>query len=604
MTGSRLLALACAAVAALAGGAARAGASVTTADPTFEVEKRSNVVVPMADGTKLVADVYVPKAAAGVRFPCLLEASAYRKESRAAEAADYFPPRGFAFVELDLRGTGGSEGRFDGIHSVQEQRDGAAAVEWVAAQPWCNGKVGLFGGSWTGGNQFLIAAQRPPHLAAIAPQRAVTSDFYRDVWYVGGQLSLTFGATWAGAVQGFNAIGADPSSGPDAEVAAQALADHTTTAEPLYEKYVEQPFDGPLYRQSSMVDRFADVRVPVLNIEGWYDAFLTGHLRAFSSMLRLERDGRVPGPNFMMIGPWSHSETHALKHPETTERLLGFYRHYLDGTPRPAWMDGPRLTYFEQHEARDGAGVWRTAAGWPLPRTTYRRWYLQAGGRLDPARPPRGAAPATYLFEPSAGLTETASKWWDAFGPPATDVDQRPDQAKALTWATAPLARDKTVTGPMVLSLDAATEPLVVGAGVQEPTGLGQQLPPYHDTDWVAKLVDVAPDGSATLIQSGRLRASHRRLDPRRTVTQDGEVIAPWQVHTREALEPPRPGVPLNYKIEIWPTAKRFAKGHRIGLALYSSDTPSWATLLKPARDTVFEDRERASYLLLPEQAP
>jgi len=382
----RSLAAACTAIAAiLPAGVARAD-PVSTEEPVYEVEKRSNVVVPMSDGTRLVADVHLPKAAPGTRFPCLLEITAYRKETRATEGAGHFAPRGFAFVEVDLRGTGGSEGRFDGIHAAQEQRDGAEAVEWVAAQPWCNGKVGMFGGSWTGGNQYLVAAQRPPHLAAIAPQRAVTSDFYRDVWYVGGMLSLSFGATWGGLTQGFNAVGADPTSGPDPELAAQALIDHTTTASPIYGKYAEEPYDGPMYHEASIVDRFERIDVPVFHVEGWYDAFLNGQLRAFTSLLALERAGRVRGPNHMIIGPWAHSDTHALAHEETAARLLGWYRHFLDGVPRPAWMRGDRLTYFEQHEARDGAGAWRTS--------------------------PRGRRPA----RPTSGGTCTPAGCWRAGG--------------------------------------------------------------------------------------------------------------------------------------------------------------------------------------------
>src|SRR3954451_17058498 len=232
MRASRLLALALAlATALLAPAAAHAG--VTTDEPSYDVVKESNVYIPMTDGTRLAADVYRPKPKPGQpanqRFPCLFEMTPYRKELRAAEAADFFPARGFVYVEVDARGTGGSEGQYDGVFLPAEQNDGYDAVEWLATKyPACNGKVGLWGGSYSGINQYLIATSpkgTPPHLVTIAPQRAL-SDLYRDIVYTGGILTGSFGVIWSGGTTAYHPPGADPTTGPDPQIALEAPIDH------------------------------------------------------------------------------------------------------------------------------------------------------------------------------------------------------------------------------------------------------------------------------------------------------------------------------------------------------------------------------------------
>src|SRR3954453_3152623 len=150
---------------------AAASAGVTTNEPTYDVVKEQNVDIPMTDGTKLAADVYRPAGKPGERFPCRVETTPSRKELRASEAADFFPARGFVYVEVDARGTGGSQGQYDGVFLPAEQNNGYDAIEWLATKyAHCNGRVGMWGGSYSGINQYLIAAGpkgTPPHLVTI-----------------------------------------------------------------------------------------------------------------------------------------------------------------------------------------------------------------------------------------------------------------------------------------------------------------------------------------------------------------------------------------------------------------------------------------------------
>ncbi len=590
--------------------AAPAQARVTTVEPSYRVATERNVVVPMSDGTRLVADVYrpVPKPGqpAGQRFPCLFETTPYRKEMRAAEAAGFFPARGFVYMEVDARGTGGSEGEYDGVFRDQEQVDGYDGIEWLATEyPHCSGRVGMWGGSYSGINQYLIATSpkgKPPHLRTIAPQRAL-SDLYRDIVYTGGILTGSFGAVWAGATTGFNAIGADPTTRPDPQIGMRAVTDHLRN-DAMMATFLNTPFDGPHYRQSSVIDRLRKLDLPTLHLVGLFDAFTRGQLHAVGKLLELERRRVVKGPNYAVVGPWNHAGTHFLDHPPYDRWILDWYRHWLDDGPRPAWFRGPRITYCVMLAGRDGRCDWRAANWWP-PRRGYSRFYLRPGGALGRERPAGQGAIGQWSWNPLAGQGENLfSKWDNAAFAPQRDGDQAAeDEWKGLTYSTPPLAEPLVVRGPIVLSLRAATRPLGAGPGAdlgplaQSLPGLQQLLPPYHDSDFVVKLSDVAPGGRSTLVQSGFLRASHATLDPDRTArARYGEVIQPVYFHDAAHLSPPAPGRVRDYAIEVWPTTKRFAAGHRLRLALYSADTANHVTLLKPAVNTV----HAGSYLLLP----
>jgi putative CocE/NonD family hydrolase len=598
----RLLA---AAVAALALAPAAAQAEVTTVDPSYEVVKQSNVYITVSDGTKLAADVYRPKPKAGQpadqKFPCLFEMTPYRKELRAKEAADFFPARGFVYVEVDARGTGGSTGQYNGVFLPAEQTDGYDAIEWLATQyPYCDGKVGMWGGSYSGINQYLIATSpkgTPPHLVTIAPQRAL-SDLYRDIVYTGGIATGSFGVIWSGGTTAYNAPGADPTTAPDPQVAAQAPVDHAQNA-PMLTTYLGQPFDSPFYRASSVIDRLGELKMPILHLEGWYDAFTRGQLMLIGRLLDLERQGKVAGPNYAIVGPWNHGDSHFLAHKPFDGRILDWYRHWLDGAPAPAWFAEPRVNYCLMLQARNGDCEWRSSDSWPPAPTAYKPHYLQPAGAIGGSSSPgRDAQLGSWIYNPSSGQGENGfSKWDNAAGVPQRDANQaQEDEWKGLTFSTAPLVKPLDIHGPIELSLRASTTPL---PGADSGLGaLPQLAPPYLDTDFIVKLSDVAPDGSSTLIQDGFLRASHRKYDRSRTVFAGERVLQPFHWHDQAHLAPPEAGVPYRYEVEIWPTAKRFAAGHSLRIALYSADTANHLDLLKPVTNTVWG----GSYLLLPEE--
>jgi putative CocE/NonD family hydrolase len=590
------------AVAGLALLPSAAQAGVTTNDPKYEVVKEQNVYIPMTDGTKLAADIYRPAGAPDERFPCLFEMTPYRKELRASEAANFFPARGFVYVEVDARGTGGSQGQYDGVFLPAEQNDGYDAIEWLATKyPACNGKVGMWGGSYSGINQYLIAASpkgTPPHLVTIAPQRAL-SDLYRDIVFTGGISTGSFGLIWSGGTTAYNAPGADPTTGPDPQIAAEAPIDHLQN-DPMLTTYLLQPYDSAFYRQSSVINRLQQLQMPILHLEGWYDAFTRGQMMLIGRMLQLERKGWVKGPNYAIVGPWNHGDSHFLAHAPFDQRILDWYRHWLDDAPAPAWFSEPRVTYCQMLEARNGACEWRKSDSWPPRDTNYVAHYLQPAGAVGGSRSPGDAVQlGTWDYNPSAGVGEDGfSKWDNAAGVPQRDADQaQEDEWKGLTFSTDALAKPLDIHGPIELSLRASTKPLpAADSGIAQ---LPQLDPAYLDTDFVVKLSDVAPDGTSTLIQDGFLRASHRLFDKSRTTYAGKRVLQPFHWHDEKHLAPPEADQVYRYEIEIWPTAKRFAAGHRLRIALYSADTANHLDLVKPVTNTVWG----GSYLLLPEQA-
>jgi uncharacterized protein len=616
-----------------------------------------DVRVAMDDGVRLAADVYVPTrpdADGDGLYPCVVELTPYRKETRAAEGSGYLPGQGIALIEVDARGTGGSEGEYDIVFSVREQADAVQWIDWAATAATTDGEplrpdggnklcertVGMYGGSYSGIIQYLVAslpARRrgdvpaaSRYLATVAPQRAY-GDLYRDIVYHGGIAIASFGAIWTA---GTNAYYTEPPTDVTTPDGQAAWTDHLTKNDLMLRNYLEHPYANDrftsddserqwsqrLYQDSSTLSRIENLRVPTLHLAGWFDAFTAGQLEVFSRAHRLERQRGDRGPNFLIAGPWNHSGTHFIAPDQGFREHLGqWYRYWLEGrasgAPQPRWVArgfdgrGARAHYFsmrtgEVNAQGPGDGAWMDAPSWPPPRLDVRRWYLRAGGELSPEPPEPGESPDDYVYNPLAGTGEVLSRWDNAAGTPHPAWDQRTDGPKGLTYTTAPFERPLRIAGPISMRLTASTvglpRPVSAGPGEDEWPGAAQMVPPYHDTDWIVKLSDVAPDGTATLLSAGYLRASHRAHDPRRGVWIDRQLVAPYHVHTAARAVPPAAGEAQGYDIGIWPTAKEFAPGHRLRIDIYSADTPNHLALLVPALNSVFHQPGRLSYLSIP----
>ncbi|MGH2786158.1 MAG: CocE/NonD family hydrolase [Actinomycetota bacterium] len=609
-----------------------------------------DVRLPMDDGVELAADVYVPTvpdADGDGLYPCVVELTPYRKETRAEEGAGYLPSQGIALIEVDARGTGGAAGEYDIVFSVREQQDAVAWIDWAATsatkdgQPLggtnklCETTVGMYGGSYSGIIQYLVASlpTQPgdvgfgrlpagsPYLSTIAPQRAY-GDLYRDIVYHGGMVIGTFGLIWSA---GTTAYYTEPPTDLPSGSAISAWLDHLTKNDPMIVNYLERPYADAefasddstpawtqrIYEDSSALPRIGNLRVPTLHLAGLFDAFTRGQLETFSQALALEAGGGR-GPNFLIAGPWNHTGTHFIDPDQGFKQRLGdWYRYWLEGKVNgaapPSWISGPRATYFQMTSGTANAmepsdGTWETSASWPPATAHVEKLFLAPQNLLARTLPPlcTDVCARSYVYEPAQGKAETWSRWDNAAGLPVPQqqLDQRLD-SEGVTFETPVLASALSVAGPIAVHLVLGTQ-----GAPGDPTlaagwpGALNVIPPYHDTDIVVKISDVAPDGSARLVTQGYLRASHRAVDIARSRFIDGVNMAPYHPHTLAAFDPPpADGTPREYDIEIWPTAKTWEAGHRLRVDIYSADTPNHLALIKPALNTVYFD---GSYLALP----
>ncbi|MFQ5860657.1 MAG: CocE/NonD family hydrolase, partial [Dehalococcoidia bacterium] len=373
--------------------------------------------IPLRDGTRLAADVFRPYAAG--RFPALVAPSPYTRQlqrtnvpigQNEAGITEFWVPRGYAHVVVDVRGTNDSEGSYD-LFGSQEQQDLFDIIEWMAEQPWCDGNIGMTGCSYFGRAQLMAAAQQPPHLKAIFPHDA-SCDYYRDAIFHGG-IPSGFVEHWTGSVSALNLMSGrlkDP----------EGMLRHWRTL--LTREY---PFDGPYYQERSAGPRLHRIQVPTYFSTGWY--FYHLHLRgAFDGW-----EGTGDIPKRMFLGPRP-----VLRRPFAVyhQEALRWYDHWLKGLDTRV-MEGPPIQLYIQ-----GEDCWRGEQEWPLARTQWRELFL--GGPADGHQ---------GTLEETPGADRGRSFSYDPASPEALHGRPR------LTYTSEPLERELEVTGPIAVTLTATS---------------------------------------------------------------------------------------------------------------------------------------------------
>ncbi|MFN8500105.1 MAG: CocE/NonD family hydrolase [Anaerolineae bacterium] len=554
-----------------------------------------NVVVPMRDGTRLHADVYLPRGDDPV--PALVERTPYGKEASIEvqiDAPRFFTDHGYAVVIEDVRGRFGSEGRFypfkdDGWGANQ---DGYDTVEWIAAQPWCDGRVGTIGGSYAGATQYRMAPTRPPHLRAMAARQSA-SDYWAEWVYHGGAFELGFMLHWTLRWQLFNLAHLVSEDESAFERRRAALADTIEDMDALYHRlplapdplvvgledwyneFLAHPADGPFWRQWSIARQHPAIDTPIFHIGGWFDIFIAGTLKNFMGLRANARSGAARDAQRLLVGPWIHSPANMLK-PMQGEVNFGpasirdynemrrpWFDHWLKGIPNGV-MDEPPVQLFVMGENR-----WRSADAYPLPETRYQSWRFRAGGALTEAPPTGDEPPDSFVYDPA---DPTPTRGGCTLYIPAGPLDQTPAEAWGLTYTSAPLAADLTIVGPVTCVLLGASSAV--------------------DTDWVVRLTDVDEAGFSRLLCDGILRARYRASHTDPTPLTPGEVY--------------------EFVVDMWATANTFKAGHCIRVAVCASNFPRFDRNLGawgvPAaggpfhshRNTVFHDALHPSRIVLP----
>jgi len=486
--------------------------------------------IPMPDGAVLAATLYLPADAGTAPVPALLEYLPYRKDdamlARDHDLYGYLARSGYAGARVDIRGTGRSGGTLPGgEYTETEQRDAETVIAWLAAQPWCTGAVGMWGISWGGFNAIQVALRRPPALKAILAVDASDDLFHDDVHYIDGLPHLD---EYALMIDHLNML----PPAPDFPLDDEALARMDT--EPWLIGFLAQAQDGPFWRRASLRPDYGRLTVPAYLIGGWYD----GYRDSVPRML-----AHVPAPVKVLIGPWNHTYPHnAVPGPAIEWRAdaVRWWDHWLKGAENGIMSEPPVTVYVRDWHPPDVdlaeiPGHWRQEQALPPERAELRTWFCGPEGSLS-ASPP-AASTRSLRCVPSAGVA--AGHWWGEL-----TADQREADAWSLTFDSGPLEADTEILGLPRVELCGSTEP---GPGNTGPENAGA-LP------WFARLSDVAPDGTVTLITgAGRAAVADPLRDP-----------------------PAAAGaLPLELHVTSWV----FPRGHRIRLAVSNATWPMiWPT--------------------------
>jgi putative CocE/NonD family hydrolase len=485
--------------------------------------------IPMRDGVRLAADLWRPKGPGdGGRFPVLLEYLPYRKtESRGDRYSlyAYFARRGYVVARVDIRGTGNSEGMLIPYeYSEIEQRDGEDVIAWLARQSFSNAKVGMFGISWGGFNSIHMAMRNPPALKAIIAVDA-TDDLYQDdVHFMDGMMHVD---SWEMSQDLANAL----PGAPEYRIDANYFAERFDTP-PWMLTYKRQQRDGPFWDRTALKTRYESIRIPTFVIGGWYD----GYRDSVPRMLE-----HLKAPVKAIIGAWNHTlpdEPYPKPGFDWRREAVRWFDRWLKGRDTGI-MEEPRFAVYVRHwhppgpYLEEAPGQWRYEDGWPVARIRERTLFPGPDGSLAEAAAP--AATQLLRYVPTSGVEAGGPVMW--FGDVAPD--QRPSDAFSLVYETPPLEEDLEILGfPRAMLEVSADAP---------------------QADWFARLNDIAPDGTDTLVTAAGQNGAHR------VSARDPKAIEPGR---RFPLE-----------IEMHFTSWVFPKGHRVRLAVANAQWPMiWPT--------------------------
>jgi len=569
---------------------ASAAAGVARAAENYEVIVERNVAAKMRDGVTLRADIYRPKAEG--KFPVLLVRTPYDKTGETNFGLKG-AARGYVVIAQDVRGRFASEGEFYTFKN--ESLDGYDTVEWAAALPYSNGKVGMFGGSYVGATQMLAAIAKPPHLAGICP--TVTASNYHDEWtYQGGAFEQWFNESWGTELamntmrrrlEESNAL-AGTKTLPLADFAVLEAPSAVGIA-PYFKDWLAHPDYDAYWKQWSIEDHYANIQVPVLSFAAWYDIFLGGSLKNYQRLkteggtdaakhgqrLVVYVGGHAGGSNNRKVGAVDFGEKLPIDQDELT---LRWYDSIFKGVSNEVEREKPVKIFVM------GKNEWRDEDDWPLARAKNTRYYLHSvnggagglggNGTLSTAAPAEEKADQ-YVYDPGDAVPTIGGPLCCGALPTGIGPeDQRPAEVRAdvLVFTTPAFEKDFEVTGPVTLDLYVSSSAV--------------------DTDFTGMLVDVWPNGFAQNLTSGILRMRYR--------------------NSQEKPELANPGETYHVTVDMWATSNVFLAGHKLRLEVSSSNFPRFdrnlntgeiqarGTRMIKATNVIYHDKAHPSALIVP----
>ena len=515
-----------------------------SSEPIYEkIIREKSILVTMRDGVKLAVDLYRPDGPE--RCPAILSAYPYNKDGFGGASAQpmiaYFTKRGYAFVAADCRGYGASEGIYADFLDGFNGEDLYDLVEWVATQPWCDGKVGMTGMSYGGATALKAASMKPPHLKAIVPVMA-PADAY-DLVFPGGALNmLGVCGAWCSIMNCLNLM---PSFHQDAEGHWQKVwHEHLDNYVPFLFHVLDHMTYNGFWKKG--VIQLQKIEVPTYVIGGWRDLL---------PQALISQGTQPKGPKKLLMGPWIHflPELCQVAPIDSFFEICRWFDYWLKGMDTGI-MDEPPVTLFVE-----GADVWRFEEEWPVRRAREQAWYLEGDGTMTIEGSTSADFKRLHQINPAVG---TAAGLLTVF-PMGIDYpqEQRVDDALSVKFDAPPIASDVEIMGEPLCTLFISSSAL-------------------DDANLVVKLCDVAPNGASSLVSTGWLRASHRK--------------------SHEAPTPLRRDEVYEVKIRMWPIAYRFKAGHRIRLSLSCSDFPHVWPTTEPGEVTFHGGKSNPASITLP----
>lgn len=445
--------------------------------------------IPLSDGCRLAARIWLPADAEDHPVPAILEYIPYRKNdwmaASDAERHPYFAGHGYASVRVDLRGSGDSDGILLDEYLRQEQDDALEVLSWLAAQPWCTGNVGMMGISWGGFNSLQVAARRPRELKTIITVCSTADRYADDIHHIGGCVLACGMLSWASAMLAFNARPPDPNV--VGERWREMWLDRLKHTPPFIEAWLSHQRRDTYWKQGSPCEDYAAIACPVYAVGGWADPYAHAVLNMLAG-LKVPRKG--------LIGPWAHVYPYkGVPGPAIgfLQECLRWWDYWLKGV-ETGIMDEPMLRVWMQKSIEPRPcyavrpGRWVAESSWPPSQITPRRYALNAG-TLDEA--PAVETRIEYLGLQTTGLD--AGAWWGYGSSGEVASDQRSEDGRSLSFTSAPLNAPMELLGFPEVTLTLASD---------RPSALV-----------AVRLCDVAPTGTSTLITRGILNLTHRDSD-------------------------------------------------------------------------------------------
>jgi putative CocE/NonD family hydrolase len=547
--------------------------------------------IPMRDKVELSADVWMP--AAEGRYPTILLRTPYLKTIEPPQVykwGEFYANHGYVLVVQDVRGRGDSGGTYDFF--FPEGKDGYDTVEWIAAQPWSNGRVGMMGGSYLATAGWLAAREHPPHLVCIA-STAAPGRWFEHEPYPGGAFGLRFMLRWFFGTSGH--ISQFPNGGglnwDEAYLHRPLLTmdDSIGRSMPIFKEVLRRStLDDYWKRIDFTADDFRKINLPVLHITGWFDAFQSGALSYWNGM---EANSPAAANQYLLVGPWTHGDSIYGPDKKVGEMEfsddaivdlqqlhLAFFDHFLKQTT--ASFNFPRARIYVT-----GVNKWIDEPAYPLPQYKFRSLYFHSAGKANTLngdgalswQAPADEAHDTYIFDPRNPVPSELKGGNVGLGNLGLGADHREIERRndVLVYTGETLSSPLEVIGPVSVSLYAASS--------------------ARDTDFTAKILDVYPDGRVLKLGStaaGIIRARYRN-GPYRL-----ELLVPNKVEL--------------YQIKLFDIAHVFLPGHKVRIEISSSSYPfispnpntgnpvATDTEWRSAEQAIYHDSPRASFVSLP----